>query len=141
MKYWIGVVSKDHATQGVNEKILQVCHGKQAPLQRMNINDWVIVYSPKQSFRGNELCKAFTAVGQVSDELIYQYQMSPDFIPYRRNVKFYNCQETSILPLINQLEFIENKQRWGYKFRLGFFEIKEHDFNLIYSKMMPYEKK
>lgn len=141
MKYWIAVVSKNHVNQGVNQGIIQVCHGKQAPLKRMNMNDWVIIYSPKQSFGGNESCRAFTAIGQVSDELIYQYQMSPDFIPYRRNVKFYNCQEISILPLINQLEFIENKQRWGYKFRFGFFEVKERDFNLIYSKMMPYEKK
>ncbi len=139
-KYWIAVVSKDHVQQGIAEQIIQVCHGKQAPLKRMQVNDWVIFYSPKQSFGGNETCQAFTAIGQISDDIIYQHQMTSDFIPYRRHVQFYPAQEVSILPLIHQLDFIENEQHWGYKFRFGFFEIGKHDFQRIHAIMLPDDK-
>jgi hypothetical protein len=139
-KYWIAAISKDHAMRGVKGGFTQVCHGKQAPLKRMVINDWLIIYSPKQSMLGSEKCQNFTAIGRVNDEAIYQHQMSADFAPFRRNVTFYSCQEISILPLINQLEFIQNKSKWGLPFRLGFFEIKENDFNLIASKLLQHEE-
>jgi hypothetical protein len=136
MKYWITVASKDHVARGVAEGFMQANHGKEGPLKRMFIDDWVIFYSPKQSYNGNEPCQAFTAIGQVADEQIYQHKMADDFIPYRRNVKYYGCRETPIAPLINGLEFIKNKSSWGYSFRFGFFEIREHDFRLIQSNMI-----
>lgn len=138
-KYWIAVVSKEHTIRGVHGGYMQVCHGKQAPLKRMKQDDWLIVYSPKLSMEGAEKCQAFTAIGQASDENVYQFKMSENFIPFRRNIKFYNCTESSILPLINDLEFIQNKKSWGFPFRFGFFEIKEGDFNLIISKMLKNE--
>ena len=140
-KYWIAVVSKDHTMRGVAGSFMQVCHGKQAPLKRMKSNDWILVYSPKLSMEGEIKCQSFTAIGQAIDEDVYQFQMTPAFNPYRRAIKFYNCQETSILPLINDLEFIQNKSRWGFPFRFGFFEIKENDFTLIFSKLMQNETK
>ena len=138
-KYWIAVVSKEHTMRGVSGGYMQVCHGKPAPLKRMKTNDWIIVYSPKLSMDGEEKCQAFTAIGQTTDEDVYQFQMTKNFIPFRRNIKFQDCEETSILPLIEKLEFIQNKSRWGYPFRFGFFEINEHDFNLISSKILVYE--
>jgi hypothetical protein len=62
--------------------------------------------------------------------------MSADFVPFRRNIKFYNCAQISILPLIEQLDFITNKSKWGFPFRTGFFEINAHDFDLITSQML-----
>lgn len=35
MKFWIGTVSKEHVMKGVAGGFCQVCHGKQAPLNRM----------------------------------------------------------------------------------------------------------
>jgi hypothetical protein len=99
----------------------------------------VIFYSPKQTYSGDKALQAFTAIGQVKDDELYQHKMSEDFIPYRRNVNFYKCEETPIAPLINELEFIENKKSWGYRFRFGFFEIHENDFDLIRSKMLNEE--
>ena len=138
-KYWIAVVSKEHTMRGVSGGFMQVCHGKPAPLKRMKTNDWIIVYSPKLSMDGVEKCQAFTAIGQTIDEDVYQFQMTKDFIPFRRNIRFHDCEETSILPLIENLDFIQNKSRWGYPFRFGFFEINEHDFNIISSKMLVHE--
>lgn len=135
-KYWVVVVSKDHTQRGVKGGFMQACHGKQAPLKRMKKDDWVIFYSPKESMDGTERCQTFTAMGQAVDDEVFQFKMADDFIPFRRKIKFTECHETSILPLIDQLEFIRNKNSWGYVFRFGFFEINRHDFNLITSKMV-----
>lgn len=140
-KYWIAVVSKEHTMRGVAGSFMQVCHGKQAPLKRMKQGDYMIIYSPKQTMDGTEKCQAFTAIGQASDGEVYPFQMSKHFIPYRRNITFYDCKETSILPMIDDLEFIPNKKSWGFPFRFGFFEIQENDFNRITSKMLDHENK
>jgi hypothetical protein len=137
-RYWITVVSKDHLANGISGYFMQANHGKAGPLKRMNEGDWVIFYSPKQSYNGNELLQAFTAIGQAADSEVYQYKMSDDFIPYRRNIQFYECAETPIGPLIHDLDFIPNKTSWGYPFRFGFFEIMEHDFELIKSNMLKH---
>ena len=137
-KYWVIVASKDHAAIGRESGIAQACHGKVAPLKRMKANDWVIIYSSKDSFPAGDTYQKFTAIGRVKDDAVYQFNMADDFKPYRRNITYYDCKEVSILPLINSLDFIENKKHWGYPFRFGFFEIKEHDFNLIAGGMLQH---
>lgn len=135
-KYWIVVASKDHVQRGVSGGFMQANHGKQGPLKRIKPNDWVILYSPKQVLERDEKCQAFTAIGQVSDDAIYQVALPENFMPFRRNVTFYPSREASILPLIDNLEFIPNKKSWGYPFRFGFFEIGKHDFDLIRKNML-----
>ena len=138
-RYWMVVVSKDHVQRGVKDVFMQANHGKAVSLKRLSAGDWVIFYSPKQTYAGNEPLQALTAIGQVTDEGPYQFKMTGDFIPYRRNVDFYKCTETSIIPLIWKLDFIENKKSWGYKFRFGFFEMQERDFDIIRSEMLKDE--
>ena len=135
-KYWINVISKEHVLMGIKEGITQSGHGKEAPLKRMKKGDWIIFYSPKQSFEGQDKLQAFTAIGQLPDDDIYQYEMSRSFKPYRRKVEFNKAKEISITPLIDQLAFIKDKKRWGFMFRFGLFEIKVDDFKLISKKML-----
>lgn len=130
-KYWINVISKNHVLRGVVEGITQSGHGKEAPLRKMKEGDWIIFYSPKQSLEGNEKLQAFTTVGQLADDEVYQFEMSSTFKPFRRKVIFKNSKEISILPLIDKLEFIKDKTHWGFMFRFGLFEISEKDFNTI----------
>ena len=139
-RYWLAAISKEHILRGVKGGFIQVCHGKEAQLKRMSAADWLIVYSSKISMERNEKCQAFTAIGQVADDNIYQHQINEKFIPYRRNVKFYKCNETPIYSLIDFLEFIPDKKHWGYPFRFGFLEINKSDFNLIKSQVMKNEK-
>ena len=133
------MASKDHVKTGVSEGIAQACHGKASPLKRMRKGDFVIYYSGKQNFGKPEKCQEFTAIGTVKDDEVYPFQMTADFCPFRRNIVFFESVDVSILPLINDLDFIQNKKSWGYPFRFGFFEIKEHDFNLILSLMLQEE--
>ena len=135
-KYWISVASKDHVKTGVTEGIAQACHGKAAPLKRMRKNDFIIFYSGKQTMGMKDVCQEFTAVGKVADDDVYEFQMSEDFCPSRRNIEFLKSNDASILPLINDLDFIQNKKSWGYPFRFGFFEIQQRDFDIVSLKML-----
>lgn len=139
-KYWIIVASKDHVKNGIAEGIAQACHGKTSPLRRMKKGDYILYYSGKMVLGKDEKCQEFTAIGQVKDNEVYQFQMTPDFCPSRRNIEFFSHQDLSILPLINDLEFIQNKKSWGYPFRFGILEINENDFQLISSKMLITEE-
>jgi predicted RNA-binding protein len=135
MKYFINTISKDHVLIGVEKGIVQAGHGKKVPLQKMHKDDFVIFYSPKTSLNDGEPLQSFTAIAKIKDDEIYQVEMSETFKPFRRNVLFLNCKETPIKPLIENLQFIENKKSWGFKFRFGLFEINKQDFQLISRKM------
>lgn len=138
-RYWMIVASKDHVKSGVEAGFAQACHGKVAPLKRMRKGDFIIYYSGKQTMGKTGACQQFTAIGKVADNEIYEFQVSDDFCPSRRNIEFLPGKDISILPLIGELDFIQNKKSWGYPFRFGFFEIQKHDFDLISSQMLEKE--
>ncbi len=135
-RYWVIVASKNHVMNGVRWGIAQANHGKAAPLKRMQVGDGVLYYSPKVEFEGNEKLQAFTAIGEVTGETVYQFDMGGGFVPYRRDVKYSECVDAPILPLISALTFIQDKKSWGFMFRFGFFEIPKVDFDLITSQML-----
>lgn len=138
IKYWVIVASKDHVKNGIAGGIAQACHGKSSPLKRMKKGDFVIYYSGKQTLGKPDKCQEFTALGKVIDDDVYPFQVSEDFCPSRRNIEFSPSEDISILPLIEDLDFIQNKKSWGYPFRFGFFEINQHDFDLISSHMLKH---
>lgn len=135
-RYWIVVVSRDHAKTGQNGGFVQACHGKKGPVSRMKAGDWVLMYSPRMEFKSSVHCQAFTAIGQLLNKQVYPFDMGNGFIPYRRDVVFQQCHEIPIRPLIDDLTFISNKQYWGAAFRYGLLEIPESDFRLIADKML-----
>jgi len=127
-RFWIIVASKEHVMLGVNGGFAMANHGKRSGLARMHAGDQIVYYSPKSAFGGNDQLHAFTALGEVADEEIGQVEMSPDFRPFRRRVKFRYTGEVKIGPLVAGLGFIRNKHSWGYVFRFGLVEIPEEDF-------------
>ncbi|MEJ7702198.1 MAG: EVE domain-containing protein [Geodermatophilaceae bacterium] len=54
-------------------------------MARMKAGDWLVYYSPRESLSGNEPVKAFTAIGEVVDDDIWQADEG-DFKPWRRAV-------------------------------------------------------
>jgi len=135
VKYWINVVSRDHLQRGIAGGFMQANHGKNTGLKRLKTGDYVLFYSPKTSYEGGESLQAFTALAQVADDELYQVEMAPGFVPWRRNVMFLPSREVPIKPLINELSFIQDKTHWGYKFRFGLFEIAQTDFELVRDNM------
>lgn len=134
-RYWIGVVSKSHVERGVAGGFCQLCHGKAAPLKRMAKGDGLIYYSPKLDMNSAVAYQHFTAMGRIADDAPYEYAMSLDFVPFRRNVHYERAQHAPIRPLLERLSFIKDPKRWGYAFRFGHFEITRDDFELISSAM------
>ncbi len=126
--YWIGVVSRAHVQTGVKGGFIQLNHGKKAPLQRLHAGDGLVMYSPRTEYPDGEPLQQFTAIGVITTGDIYQVEMSPDFKPYRIDVRFFECQEASIRPLIESLSFIKNKTHWGAAFRFGQVKVPQADF-------------
>ena len=124
-------MSRAHVQTGVKGGFIQLSHGKKAPLQKFHFADGLIIYSPRTDYPDGDILQAFTAIGTIISEKIYQVEMTPDFKPYRVDVKFHECQETPIRPLIDKLTFIKNKKQWGAAFRFGQVKIPEKDFKLI----------
>jgi hypothetical protein len=135
MKYWINTISRDHVRRGIVGGFTQANHGRRTVLQRLRTGDKIIFYSPKTLYEGGETLQAFTALGMVADDNLYQGEMAAGFVAWRRNLIFETVTETSIKPLINDLSFITDKTHWGYKFRFGLFEIPAADYQLIAAAM------
>ena len=134
---WIAVASAEHASRGRDAPagFMQVGHGKLAPLWRIAPGDRVAYYSPTLVFGVKDSLQSFVAIGVVQPGEPYAFDMGGGFVPYRRDVRYLPAHEASILPLLDALEFVENRQRWGYKFRFGLFDVSDHDMRLIAAAM------
>lgn len=135
-KFYIGVASKEHVDNGIKLGIAQFCHGKRSPAAKLRYDDFIIYYSPKQIYGGNEACQQFTAIGQVCDHEPYQVDMGQGFKPFRRNILYIPSRCVDIRPLIETLPFISNKISWGGVFRFGFLEIDQISFDIIRNAMV-----
>ncbi|MBS0624166.1 MAG: EVE domain-containing protein [Verrucomicrobia bacterium] len=133
--YWVAVACRQHVLKGKEGGFMQVCHGKLGPLNKMRVGDGILYYSPTEVLGENKPCRRFTAIGKIQDKEPYLFPMSTDFIPWRRDVLFYTAQEVAIEPLIDHLDFIVNKGKWGYPFRFGCFAISKEDFEYIAKNM------
>mgnify|MGYP003388421655 CR=1 FL=1 len=123
--------------RGVAGGFTHAGHGKDTALKRLKQGDWIVFYSPKTDYNNGQTVQAFTAIGRVADDDLYQVEMRPDFHPWRRNVTFFDCVETPIRPLIDELSFIKDKTHWGFIFRFGLFWVPEADFEKIKRLMLP----
>lgn len=133
-KNWIAVASAEHARRGcatLAGGYMQVCHGKCAPLRRASPGDRVAYYAPTLTMGGKDKFQAFVSLGVVEPGQPYAFDMGGGFVPYRRDVLYVPAHEAPIAPLLDQLEFVEDRQRWGYKFRFGLFEVSHHDMRVI----------
>ncbi|MFF2017825.1 EVE domain-containing protein [Paenibacillus sp. NPDC058177] len=139
-RFWIGVVSLNHVKRAELGGFAQLCHGKSAPLLKMRQGDWLIYYSPRTQIKKGAPLQAFTAIGEVADDQVYEYQMSPSFVPLRRNISYISCREVKIRDLLEQLTFTRMNRNWGYSFRYGHFEISREDFLRIAGTMLSNEQ-
>lgn len=128
MKYWIGVASEEHVKIGVTGGFCQLCHGKLAPLRRMNTGDWLVYYAPKISLKGSEICQKFVAIGQVISEEVYQVEMYPGFFPHRRDMKYLEIPGKCSLSQISQSPLWKHYRSY---LRYGHFEISVELFQQI----------
>ena len=135
MSNWVAVASADHVAIGRAQGFMQVGHGKGAPLKRLHAGDRVAYYSPVRAFGTKDLSQAFTAVGVVRDERVYQGDMGGGFHPFRKDVDWLPAHEAPIRPLLEALSFTQGKANWGYAFRFGLIKVTEADMDVIIRAM------
>ena len=132
---WVAVASAEHVAIGRAQGFMQVGHGKGAPLKRLHAGDRVAYYSPVRVFGEMAPCQAFTAVGVVRDEVVYQGDMGGGFQPFRKDVHWLPSQEADIRPLLQALSCTQGKTNWGYAFRFGLLKVTEADMDVIIHAM------
>ncbi|ATN35541.1 hypothetical protein ACO34A_17190 [Rhizobium sp. ACO-34A] len=132
---WIIVASADHVAGGVAGGFVQACHGKDAPLRRIQPGETVITYSSSAIFGQAVPLKAFTAIGTLLEKPPYRVEMMEGFHPSRRDVEWHASQPAPIRPLLDRLELTREKRNWGYVFRFGILRITEEDAAIIASAM------
>ncbi len=135
---WIAVASAAHARLGCatpERGFMQVCHGKCAPLKRVQPGDRVVYYAPTVTLGGKDRLQSFVSIGVVLPGVPYAFDMGGGFVPFRRDVAYVAAQEVPIAPLLDALEFVEDRAHWGYKFRFGLFQVSHTDMRLVAQAM------
>ena len=136
-RYWVGVTSKDQVDVGVAGGFCQFGTAKESPLKKLTAGDWIVCYAPRLAVdAGNDLFQSFAAVGQITDDAPYSVEVSPEFKPFRRAVRYEKCECAPVVPMIPSLLFIRDKRLWGVPFRAGVFDIPRGDFMLISRAML-----
>lgn len=132
--HWLGVVSRDHVLRGVSLGICQIGHGKRAPLLRMAPGDGLVYYSPRASLGADRPLRAFTAIGRVAGDEVWQADEG-DFRPWRRRVDYAaGAAEVPVADLDGRLE-LTGRPNWGYALRRGLVPIGAADFAVIAQAM------
>lgn len=133
-KNWIAVACAEHARHGCADPqngFMQVCHGQSAPLKKVSAGDRVAYYAPMLAMGGKDKFQRFVSIGVVQAGQPYAFDVGGGFVPFRRNVAYAAAREVSILPWLDEFEFVEDRRHWGYKFRFGLLAISEHDMRLV----------
>ena len=123
MRYWMNIVSRPLVEAGAAGGFTEAAEGQESRLRRLAPGDTVIFYSGSPD-------KRFTGIASVTDDEVVPVEKA-----WRRRVQFVECQEATVQPLIDDLQFITNKKSWGVAFRRGFFEIGEADYQRIAAAM------
>jgi hypothetical protein len=143
IRYWLGVVQREHVLRGVGQGIAQFNHGSRSAVSRLREADGVVYYSPKTRFPDGDPLRAFTAIGRVADDEVYQADAGPtmtdrsgeQFRPWRRRIEYdLDALETPIRPLMGILELTASPN-WGFPLRSGLVELSRHDFEIIRAEM------
>ncbi|MDJ0343439.1 EVE domain-containing protein [Streptomyces sp. H10-C2] len=135
MKTWLGVVCRDHVNRGTSLGIAQLGHGKRDGLAKLSAGDWLLYYSPRTSLHNGLPLQAFTAIGQVTDEEIWQADEG-EFRPWRRRIDYVaGAVEVRVTQFDGALQLTAGPN-WGYRLRRGLIELTEHDFTLIHAAMV-----
>lgn len=137
---WLVVASAEHVAIGSTGGFVQVCHGKPAPLRRLQPGDRVVCYSPNRRYspshasRVRDRLQAFTAIGTVGEGDPYRADMGAGFQPWRRDVAWHDAEPVAISALQGALLFMQERN-WGYRLRQGLVEIGDGDMTAIAEAM------
>ena len=134
-RYWIGVASKEHVQRGLQDNFCALCHGKAAPLRRMQEGDWLLYYSNRDRYADKKPYQQFTAIGQVGPLDLQERDMGGFKLLQRPITYLEGLRDAPIKPLLEELSFVTDPKRWGFRLRFGHFEVTKEYFELIKNAM------
>lgn len=135
-KYYIACFSKDHLETATQKGIIELEHATEKPLEKLHINDKIVVYSSKYKMTdSHSTLESFTAIGNIISDEIEEIEITANFTAYVKRIDYFLEKDVPIAPLVEKLGFIHNKSHWGFSLIRGFVEISESDYNLIYTQM------
>ncbi|XAH24065.1 EVE domain-containing protein [Xylophilus sp. GW821-FHT01B05] len=135
---WIAVASAEHARRGRAHApvgFMQLCHGRHAPLQRLQPGDRLAYYAPATTTRGADRLQSFVSIGVVQPGEPYAFDMGAGFAAWRRDIAYLPAREAPIAPLLDHFAFVTDRQHWGAPFRFGLFSIGDTDMRLVAEAM------
>lgn len=130
MNFWLGVVCRDHVQRGTRLGIAQLGHGRRDGLARLKSGDWIVYYSPRTSLRDGEILQAFTAIGSVEGDEIWQADEG-SFQPWRRRVEYLESVKE-----VRLRDAFASQPRWTSQLRFGLVQLPENDFEKIRAAMV-----
>lgn len=144
IRYWLGVVQREHVLRGVELGIAQLNHGSKQAVSEMRESDGLVYYSPRASWPDGQPLQEFTAIGRIADDTVFRAQDGATmanadgepYRPWRRRVDYDPfAVPTSIRPLVPVLDFTSASPNWGFQLRRGLIELSRGDFELIKAQM------
>jgi hypothetical protein len=136
--YWLLSVSRDHVISARSLGIVQACHGRSGPVQRMKPGDGIVFYSARHQIKGKDLCQRFTGIATIQDGGAYQEIASESFRPWRRHAKFEEpAKEVDLRTVLPKLACLHNGAvGWGQALRRGVIKIGESDWQILREAMV-----
>jgi EVE domain-containing protein len=133
-RFWINIVSLDHVRKSVAGGFLQSSRGEKEGLDVVSRGDYVLFYSPRTQFRQGKPLQQFTALGMVQDGEPYRVT-SGTSNSWQYHMEFSDAEPTLLEPLVSDLAFIPDKEKWGLPYNKGLFQIERDDFVRIVQAM------
>ena len=130
-QYWVSKAAQEHVNVVRDKNYTQINMGPRAPLEKMNIGDWILYYSPTIYYEQEDpISEQFTGISCVTDKRIYpQGGQFPD--RWRRNVEFFNCAPMHAHKFIGKVNFLPIEEDWKAILEQPVFQIEQQDFITI----------
>ena len=138
---WLAVASADHVATARRGGFIQVCHGRAAPLRRLQPGDRIVCYSPTQRYspshaaRDRDRLQAFTALGTVRPGEPYRDEGGLGVLPYRRDVDWHASGAVLLGEVRDRLALVR-EPNWGYRLRQGLIGLCDADMTAIAGAMV-----
>ncbi|MBI2344851.1 EVE domain-containing protein [Candidatus Dependentiae bacterium] len=130
-QYWVSKAAQEHVNIVRDKNYTQINMGPRAPLEKMNIGDWILYYSPTIYYEQEDsICEEFTGISCIIDTRIYpQGGQFPD--RWRRDVEFFSCIPMQAKNFVGKVNFLPIEQNWKKILNQPIFKIEQQDFITI----------
>lgn len=143
MKYWLIVMTRDNFHISLEHNLIGLPESVESIASKVTPGDKVIFYLSRESVkkRMHSFVGQFVAVGQIkstvsrSNKKIWN-PIGDKIFPIRCEVDIeVGKHAVDAKPLVNSLDFIANKKRWGLSFFRAIREIGQRDYEEISNKL------